>query len=89
MIAALSETTAGPSLPRLRDEMLKSAEGRRVLRDRPRVNSDTVDMSWLATLPENSFGRAYLRWLERCGVTPDSRSPVGHDNPFEFNEILR
>jgi ubiquinone biosynthesis protein COQ4 len=76
MIAALGETTAGPSLPRWRDAMLADAEGRQVLRDRPRVNTDTIDMAYLASLPENTFGSTYFRWLERCGVTPDSRDPV-------------
>lgn len=76
MVAALGETTAGPALPRLRDVMLASAEGRRVLKERPRVNSGTVDMGKLAQLPEGTFGRAYVTWLERCGVTPDTRTPV-------------
>lgn len=76
MIAALGETTAGPSIPRLRDRMLESAEGRLVLRERPRVNSTTIDMNELAKYPEGSFGRAYVTWLERCGVTPDTREPV-------------
>jgi len=76
MIAALGETTAGCSLPRLRDLMLESAEGRRILKERPRVNSSTIDMNRLAQQPEGSFGRAYVTWLERCGVTPDTREPV-------------
>ena len=76
MISALGETTAGPSLPRLRDSMLKSPEGRRILKDRPRINSDTIDLKVLSQLPENTFGRAYFDWLERCGVTPDTREPV-------------
>ncbi|KAJ7249177.1 ubiquinone biosynthesis protein COQ4, mitochondrial [Mycena haematopus] len=82
MVAALGETTAGPSLPRLRDIMLESAEGRQILKDRPRINSSTVDMSKLAQLPEGTMGRAYITWLERCGVTPDTREPVHYiDNP--------
>jgi len=76
MVAALGETTAGPSLSRLRDEMLENPEGRKVLKDRPRVNSTTIDMDKLAHYPEGSFGRAYVTWLERCGVTPDTRTPV-------------
>lgn len=76
MVAALGETTAGPSLSRLRDHMLSSPEGRRVLKERPRVNSTTVDMDKLAQYPDGSFGRAYVTWLERCGVTPDTREPV-------------
>jgi ubiquinone biosynthesis protein COQ4 len=76
MVAALGETTAGPSLPRLRDIMLEGPEGRRILKDRPQVNSKTIDMGELARYPEGSFGLAYMTWLERCGVTPDTREPV-------------
>src|SRR6266404_2655079 len=76
MVAALGETTAGPVLPRLLDHMLESAEGRRILKERPRINTSTVDMAALARLPENTFGHAYVTWLERCGVTPDTRDPV-------------
>ncbi|KAJ7814443.1 ubiquinone biosynthesis protein COQ4, mitochondrial [Mycena olivaceomarginata] len=64
MVAALGETTAGPSLPRLRDIMLESAEGRQILKDRPRINSSTVDMAKLAELPEGTLGRAYITWGE-------------------------
>ena len=40
------------------------------------MNSKTVDMDKLSLLPEGSFGKAYVTWLERCGVTPDTREPV-------------
>ena len=76
MVAALGDLTSGPALPRLRDHMLESAEGRRILKERPRINTRTVDLSKLAQLPEGTFGRAYINWLERCAVTPDSRDPV-------------
>ncbi|KAH9481191.1 Ubiquinone biosynthesis protein [Psilocybe cubensis] len=89
MIAALGETTAGPSLPRLRDRMLASPEGRKVLKDRPRVNSSTVDMNKLAQYPEGSFGRAYVTWLERCGVTPDTRAPVKYIDDPELAYVMQ
>lgn len=76
MVAALGETTAGPVLPHLRERMLESDEGRRILKKRPRINTRTVDMDALAALPEGSLGRTYITWLERCNVTPDSREPV-------------
>ena len=76
MVAALGETTAGPSLPRMRDTMLESREGRKILKDKPRVNSKTIDMNELAQYPRGTFGQAYVTWLERCGVTPDTREPV-------------
>ena len=76
MVAAFGELTAGPVLPRLRDKMLGSEEGRKILKERPRINTQTVDMEALSNLPDGTFGRAYITWLERCGVTPDTRAPV-------------
>ncbi|KAL0953293.1 hypothetical protein HGRIS_004542 [Hohenbuehelia grisea] len=89
MVAALAETTAGPSLPRLRDIMLESAEGRQILKDRPRVNSATVDMDQLAKYPQGSFGLAYVTWLERCGVTPDTREPVHYIDDPELAFVMQ
>ncbi|KAF4596198.1 Ubiquinone biosynthesis protein [Pleurotus pulmonarius] len=89
MVAALAETTAGPSLPRLRDLMLESEEGRRILKERPRVNTSTVDMDKLAKYPEGTFGRAYVTWLERCGVTPDTREPVHYISDPELAYVMQ
>lgn len=85
MVAALGETTAGPVLPRLLDHMLGSAEGRRILKERPRINTSTIDMEALARLPENTFGHTYVTWLERCGVTPDTRDPVSLFSYLSYN----
>ncbi|KAJ6507730.1 ubiquinone biosynthesis protein COQ4, mitochondrial [Mycena vitilis] len=89
MVAALGETTAGPALPRLRDIMLESAEGRQILKDRPRINSKTVDMNKLAQYPEGTLGRAYVTWLERCGVTPDTREPVHYIDDPELAYVMQ
>ncbi|TFK36679.1 ubiquinone biosynthesis protein COQ4, mitochondrial [Crucibulum laeve] len=89
MIAALGETTAGPSLPRLRDQMLESAEGRKILKERPRVNSTTINMNELAEYREGTFGRAYVTWLERCGVTPDTREPVHYIDDPELAYVMQ
>jgi ubiquinone biosynthesis protein Coq4 len=66
MIAALGETTAGLNLSRLRDLLLESPEGWHILKDRPCVNSSTINMNKLAQYPDGCFGRAYVTWLERC-----------------------
>lgn len=56
--------------------MLANPEGRQILKDRPRINTTTVDLNALAQLPQGTWGRTYKTWLERTGVTPDSREPV-------------
>ncbi|KAF9055346.1 coenzyme Q biosynthesis Coq4 [Hymenopellis radicata] len=89
MVAAVGETSAGPSLRRLRDVMLESPEGRKILKERPRINTTTVDMSKLAQLPHGTFGRAYTTWLERCGVTPDTRAPVHYIDDPELAYVMQ
>jgi len=89
MVAALAETTAGPSLAFMRDRMLETPEGRRILKERPRINSESVDMEYLAGLPEGTFGRAYITWLERCGVTPDTREPVHYIDDPELAYVMQ
>ncbi|EGN92393.1 hypothetical protein SERLA73DRAFT_191268 [Serpula lacrymans var. lacrymans S7.3] len=89
MVAALGETTAGPSLDILRDRMLESPEGRRILKQRPRVTSQSVDMHKLAQYPQGTFGRSYVTWLERCGVTPDTREPVHYIDDPELAYVMQ
>ena len=80
MIAVLGETTSGRQLPAMRDALLKGdEEGRRILKERPRLKSETIDLEVLTAMQEGSFGRAYTDWLQKCGVSPDTREPVsGH-----------
>jgi ubiquinone biosynthesis protein COQ4 len=62
--------------------MLASPTGRRILRDRPRITSQSLDLSYLRSLPENSVGRAYVTWLDIEGVSPDTRDTVRYiDDP--------
>jgi ubiquinone biosynthesis protein COQ4 len=62
--------------------MLSSPTGRRILRDRPRITSQSLNLDYLRSLPENTVGRAYVTWLDREGVTPDSRDTVRYiDDP--------
>ncbi|KAH8100874.1 coenzyme Q biosynthesis protein Coq4-domain-containing protein [Cristinia sonorae] len=89
MVAAIGDLTAGPVLPRLRDTMLESKEGRTILKERPRISTRTVDMAKLALLPEGTMGRAYINWLERCGVTPDTREPVHYVNDPELAYVMQ
>ncbi|KAI8608161.1 ubiquinone biosynthesis protein Coq4, partial [Chytriomyces sp. MP71] len=78
MVAALGEATGRCALERMRSRMLVDATGRRLLRERPIINTSTVSLDALRKLPRNSLGRAYVAFLDSEGVTPDSRTPVKH-----------
>ena len=85
LIAALGEATATPYfIYRLRDAMLSDPTGRRILRDRPRISSETLDIKYLRGLPANTVGRTYAEWLDREGVSPDTRSEVQYIDDEEW-----
>ena len=90
MIAALGETTATPYfIYRLRNAMLSSSTGRRILRDRPRITSKTMSVTYLRSLPKNSVGRAYVSWLDREGVSPDTRDSVKYIDNEECAYVMQ
>jgi ubiquinone biosynthesis protein COQ4 len=90
LIAALGEATATPYfIYRLRDAMLPSPTGRRILRDRPRITSETLSMEYLRSLPKNTVGRAYVDWLDREGVSPDTRDTVRYIDDEECAYVMQ
>jgi ubiquinone biosynthesis protein COQ4 len=90
MIAALGEATATPYfIYRLRDVMLASPTGRRILRERPRITSETLSVTYLRSLPANTVGRAYVDWLDREGVSPDTRDTVRYIDDEECAYVMQ
>lgn len=70
--------------------MLTHPTGRRILRDRPRITSQTLSLEKLRQLHSNSIGRTYAAWLDREGVTPDTRDQVRYiDDPEEAYVMQR
>ncbi|KAL8794779.1 MAG: hypothetical protein Q9195_002733 [Heterodermia aff. obscurata] len=90
LIATLGETTSTPYfIYRLRDAMLSSPTGRRILRDRPRVTSHTMSLARLRTFPPDSVGRAYASWLDRESVSPDTRDNVRYIDNEECAYVMQ
>jgi ubiquinone biosynthesis protein COQ4 len=90
MIATFGETTATPYfIYRLRDAMLADPTGRRILRDRPRMTSSSLNLDHLRSLPENTVGRAYVGWLDREGVSPDTRPHVRFIDDAECAYVMQ
>jgi ubiquinone biosynthesis protein COQ4 len=76
-------------IARLRDAMLADATGRRILRDRPRMSSATLDVARLRALPRGTVGREYAAWLEREGVSPDTRDAVRYIDDAECAYVMQ
>ncbi|KAL1875147.1 hypothetical protein VTK73DRAFT_10284 [Phialemonium thermophilum] len=90
LIAAFAEATATPYfIYRLRDAMLANPTGRRILRDRPRLTSETLNLTHLRSLPAGTVGHTYVAWLDREGVSPDTRSAVRYIDDEECAYVMQ
>ena len=69
--------------------MLADATGRRILRERPRITSRSISMAYLRSLPRNSLGWTYVSWLDREGVSPDTRATVKYVDNEECAYVMQ
>ena len=69
--------------------MLSNPTGRRILRNRPRITSQTLSLDYLRSLPENTVGRTYATWLDREGVSPDTRNSVQYIDDEECAYVMQ
>src|SRR5262249_33111073 len=63
--------------------------GRRILRDRPRLTSESLNLDYLRTLPSNTIGANYVAWLDREGVSPDTRAQVCYIDDEECAYVMQ
>ncbi|KAF9699119.1 hypothetical protein EKO04_002839 [Ascochyta lentis] len=90
LIATFGEATAQPYfIYKLRDRMLMNATGRRILRDRPRLTSTSLNVPHLRSLPPNTVGYNYAAWLDAEGVTPDTRAQVRYIDDEECAYVMQ
>lgn len=89
-IVALGESTATESfLKSLKSKMLHNETGRRILKERPYITSESLDMDKLSKYPPNSFGRVYYDWMKTNGVSPDTRVDVKYIDDEELAFIFQ
>ncbi|VVC91822.1 unnamed protein product [Leptidea sinapis] len=89
MIACLGETTGERALKYMREKMIESNEGAEILRDLPRINSQTVCFKTLAEMPQNTLGRVYADFMRDNNITADSRLPVQFIEDVELAYVMQ
>jgi ubiquinone biosynthesis protein COQ4 len=55
--------------------MAEQPSGRELLRERPAIDSRSVDYAWLRSLPADTLGGAYVRSLDEQHLDPDIFQP--------------
>lgn len=90
MIACLGETTGEDALHKILQVMQTSVEGQEILREKPRINTKTVNLNELKSLSPDTFGNHYYKFLEDnvslkfhplldvkiCFLASDARLPI-------------
>jgi ubiquinone biosynthesis protein COQ4 len=70
-VFALGEAVNKGALARMSRHFEGDPDGRRVLAERPELNSSAVDFTALEALPDGTLGREYVRFLRDNGLSPD------------------
>lgn len=74
LVATLGETTGRVAFERMRERMKSSESGRKLLHERPLLNSSVLERC--GSLPDGTFGRSYASFMERRGFDADARPSV-------------
>ena len=89
-IAVLGETTGSVALERMRNRMRLSAHGRAILRDRPIISENTVNLEDLKkNAKPGSLGHGYVRFMDSHGFSPDERKAVHYVDDEELAYVMR
>ncbi|KAG5346686.1 US74C protein, partial [Acromyrmex charruanus] len=89
MIACLGETTGRNALVHCHQQMKNTNEGQRILAQKPRINTSTVDLSYLKDLPPGTVGRTYRDFLNDNNVSPDDRPTVQFVDNIELAYVMQ
>jgi len=89
MVAVLGETTGPIALHRMHRQMMSDAIGREILFKKPRVTELSLNVRRLRSLPANTFGAAYARFMDERGFTADSRAPVKYIEDSELAYVMQ
>lgn len=65
MVAVFGETTGHLALKKIYENMSNDSEGRKIIEEKPRINSKTINIEKLSTLPKGTFGREYYKFLTK------------------------
>src|SRR6185312_7711782 len=75
LVSDLTDALCVSAMSRMVERLDADAAGRRLLAERPRLDSNHVDFEGLAALPAGTRGREFAVFLRRHGITPDSFRP--------------
>ncbi|CAC5385121.1 COQ4 [Mytilus coruscus] len=88
MISTLGETTGHFALKKMKQKMLEDPIGRQIIEEEPEINTSTLSLDYLGSLPEDTFGKKYWNFLSKNGFSPDARLPVHFVDDPELKYVM-
>ena len=89
MVAALGETTGLTALTTLQATMRAHPVGALILQERPDLTEATLDLEKLRLLPNDTFGGAYVAWMDKYKYSPNERPEVRYIEDEELAYIMQ
>ena len=86
MVAAAGEATGSRAFAAAARRMSRSATGRRLLSERPRVGDETLEKA--RECGPGTFGGAYAAFMDRRKFLPSERPPVRFVEAMERSEVV-
>lgn len=76
MVAGFGDVTSGTFLKQLHAQIIESPEGRMLLKDKPLISVEKLNLSKLRTFRSDSLGYSYTQFMDHHGYSADERSIV-------------
>ncbi|MFH4983971.1 hypothetical protein AB6A40_010680 [Gnathostoma spinigerum] len=90
MIATMGETTAfRPILENIRRRMENDDSGYWLLKNRPRITNETIDLKYISTLPDGTLGKEYSKFLDSLHTSPDARPSVKYIDDEDLVYVMQ
>lgn len=75
-VAGLGDVTSVAVIHRLRNQLASSSSGRDLLKKKPLITVESLNLPELRNLPEGTLGRGYVNYMDSHGFSADERSIV-------------
>ena len=89
MVATLGETTGHSTLQKLHLKMLNDDIGYSILKEKPIIDSHSLDVKKLLCYPKNTLGYYYGHFMHSQNLSADERSPVRFVNDTELAYVMK
>lgn len=76
LVAGFGDVTGGLVLKNLHKKIISSESGRILMREKPIITEENLNLPKLRSLPETSFGNGYAKFMDHHGFSADERSEV-------------